>query len=234
VYQANRSATLPAEGPATVEQLAKHDVTKPPGYDQTAYDAAFLARLRRRDPATCTWFIFSFTPILEAMLRYRLRDLGAIEDLRNETFCRVFTLVDRDRVRDPAAFRQFVRGVCEMVVREHFHQDSRVQPLSDGFEAPDGRQSIVEGLADQELRALVRNALRKLSDRDRELITEVYLEEKARPDLAQQRELSVVGLNVRLCRALKRLKTQVFEDSSRTREIRKAKTPQQEQRGMQC
>ena len=57
-------------------------------------DADFLARLKQRDPATCAWFIFTFTPILEAMLRYKLRDHTAIEDVRNATFCRVFELVD--------------------------------------------------------------------------------------------------------------------------------------------
>jgi DNA-directed RNA polymerase specialized sigma24 family protein len=57
------------------------------------FDAAFLCRLKQRDPETCTFLVSSLTPALEARLRYKLRDQGAIEDIRNETFCRVFSLV---------------------------------------------------------------------------------------------------------------------------------------------
>jgi len=178
---------------------------------QVTYDAAFLGKLRRRDPATCTWFIYFFTPILEAKLRYELRDYGAVEDLRNETFYRVLTLVDRDRVRDPEHFGSFVRGVCAKVIQEHRRKSRSAEPLSDDFFEPaDNRQPIDDLLVDDELRTLLHNELRNLPAEDSRLIAESYFQQRDRQEMARDRGISVVGLNVRLCRAMKRLRTQVF------------------------
>jgi DNA-directed RNA polymerase specialized sigma24 family protein len=170
------------------------------------FDADFLARLKQRDPATCTWFIFTFTPILEAMLRYKLRDHAAIEDVRSETFCRVLELVDGDRVREPERFGGFVRGVCSRVTQEAIRRIGPGAPLPENFEPPD-RQPIIDQLLEhKELLVLVRNGLRKLSPEDRKLIAESYLQGRAREQMAWDRNISVVGLNVRICRALKRLR----------------------------
>jgi RNA polymerase sigma-70 factor, ECF subfamily len=170
------------------------------------FDADFLARLKQRDPATCTWFIFTFTPILEAMLRYKLRDHAAIEDVRNETFCRVLELLDKDRVREPERFGGFVRGVFSRVAQECIHGIGPFGPLPEDFEPPD-HQPLIDNLMEQkELLVLLRNGLRKLSKEDRKLITESYLQGRARKEMARDRSISVVGLNVRICRALKRLR----------------------------
>jgi RNA polymerase sigma-70 factor, ECF subfamily len=169
-------------------------------------DADFLARLKRRDPATCAWFIFTFTPILEAMLRYKLRDHTAIEDVRNATFCRVFELVDGDWVREPERFGGFVGGVCSRVVQEGFRDNGPLSPLPEDFEPPDHQPLIDILLEGKELLTLVRSELRKLSKEDLQLITESYFQGRARQDMARDRSISVVGLNVRICRALKRLR----------------------------
>ena len=175
------------------------------------YDTDFLARLRRRDPETCTWFVFAFTPILEAKLRYKFRDHGTIEDLRNDTFYRVLILVDQNRVREPAQFGSFVRGVCENVAHEHIRNRKETDGWPEGFDPLDPVPAISELLADNELRALLRADLRKLPDEEEELITEIYFREGDRKRMARERGLSVTGLNVKLCRALKRLRTQVFD-----------------------
>ena len=82
------------------------------------FDAGFVTRLQQRDPATCMSLVSSLTPALEARLRFKLRDRSAIEDVRNETFYRVFCLVDRGSVREPEQFGSFVRGVCDRVAQE--------------------------------------------------------------------------------------------------------------------
>ena len=171
--------------------------------NRMTYDDEFLAKLRRRDPATCTWFVYTFTPILEAKLRYKLRDLSMIEDLRNDTFCRVLTLVDKDRVRDPAQFGSFVRGVCDNVIFEHIRKDKGIAEWPEGFEPLDSMPSINQLLEENELRALLRSELRKLSQEEEKLITEIYLDEGDRRKMAEDRGISVSGLNVQLCRTMK-------------------------------
>jgi RNA polymerase sigma-70 factor (ECF subfamily) len=180
---------------------------------QTVFDAEFLTRLRKRDPAACTRFVFCFTPIIEAKLRHEFLDFGSIEDVRNETFYRVITLVDRDQVRDPAHFGSFVRGVCSRVAHEHRRKLRRTEPLDDEPAAETGRQQSLEGwLQDEELRKIVRHELSKLSEEDCDLITESYLEERDRGDMARARGVSPGGLNVRICRAMQRFRTQVLRN----------------------
>lgn len=204
--------------------------------NKMTYDADFLARLRQRDPATCTCFVFAFTPILEAKLRYKFRDHATIEDLRNETFYRVLIQVDKNRVRDAAQFGSFVRGVCENVAHEHIRRTYSTASWPDGFEPPDPAPAINELLADKELKELLRSELRKLTHEEEKLITEIYFQEKDRRGLARDRGITMSGLNVKLCRALKHLRTQGFDTikSEPTDETKISSTSQEDRRGTQC
>jgi RNA polymerase sigma factor (sigma-70 family) len=176
------------------------------------YDADFLAKLRRRDPATCTWFVFTFTAILEAKLRYLFRGHEALEDLVNETFCRVLVQVDKNGIRDPAQFGSFVRGVCENVALEHLRKTRSTEAWPEGFEPLNHEPAIDELLADKELKELLRRELRKLTREEERLITEIYFQEKDRQGLARARGITNSGLNVKVHRALKHLRKN-FEES---------------------
>jgi RNA polymerase sigma factor (sigma-70 family) len=173
--------------------------------DHMTYNADFLAKLRQRDPATCTWFALTFTPILETKLRYLFRDRGIIEDLVNETFCRVLIQVDKDGIRDPVQFGSFVRGVCENVSLEHMRKARSTEPWPENFEPLSGQPAIDELLADKELKEMVRNEIRKLSEEEGKLITEIYFQGKDRRGLARDRGITPSGLNVKLHRALQHL-----------------------------
>jgi len=176
------------------------------------FDAGFVARLQQRDPETCTFLISSLTPVLEASLRYKLRDHGSIEDIRNETFYRVFCLVDRGRVREPEQFGSFVRGVCDRVARESRRKNRTTELVpASGIEPPDGRPHQDRILVERERKALVWREVMKLDKEDRQLILELHREERDRHEMARARGISRTGLNVRLCRALKRLRKRVLQ-----------------------
>jgi len=170
------------------------------------FDADFLANLRRRDPATSTWFVFTFTPILEAKLRYKFRDHSAIEDMVNETFCRVLIQVDKNAVRDAAQFGSFVRGVCDNVAKEWIRRNGAAVGWPEALEPTDRAPAVDQLLADKELRELVRRELRNLTPEEEKLITEIYFQGRDRGDLARERGITKSGLNVRLHRALNRLR----------------------------
>jgi RNA polymerase sigma factor (sigma-70 family) len=169
------------------------------------YDADFLAKLRQRDPATCTRFIFNFTPVLEAKLRYRFRDHGIVEDLRNETFYRVLVQVDKNGIRDATQFGSFVRGVCENVAHEHIRRAYSAASWPEGFEPLDRAPGIDELLADKELKELLRDEIKKLTQEEEKLITEIYFQGRDRRVLARDRGITVSGLGVKLHRALQHL-----------------------------
>lgn len=181
------------------------------GQQPIIFDAEFLRGLKQRDSVTCTRFVFYFTPILEAKLRHEFTEFGAIEDVRNETYCRVITAVDRDQVRDPEHFGAFVRGVCARVAQEHRRSMRRAEPLEHDPVVDTGNKHPLEGwLHNEELRRILKDEISKLSDGDRALITESFLEQRDRRDMARDRGVSPSGLNVRLCRAMQRFRLQML------------------------
>src|SRR5450755_2041896 len=139
------------------------------------FDAGFVTRLKQRDPDTCTFLVSSLTPVLEARLRYRLRDHGAIEDIRNETFYRVFCLVDGGRVRQPEQFGSFVRGVCDRVAQESRRKTRSAETLHGAnMEPPDFRPHLDKVLVEKERSELVWRAVMQLCEDDRGLILATF------------------------------------------------------------
>ena len=116
--------------------------------------------------------------------------------------------MDKNGVRDPAQFGSFVRGVCENVAHEHIRRTYSTGAWPEDLEPHDPEPAIDELLADKELRALLRSELRKLTHEEEKLITEIYFQEKDRRGMARERGISTSGLNVKLCRALKHLRTE--------------------------
>jgi RNA polymerase sigma-70 factor (ECF subfamily) len=175
------------------------------------FDAGFLSRLKQRDPDTCAFLVTSLTPVLEARLRHKLRDCGAPEGIRNETFYRVFCLVDDGRVRKPEQLGSLVLGVCDRVAQEARRKDRATGPLPGGsLEPPDRQPHLDKLLVDNERRVQVWHKVMNLSEADRRLIVELYREERSRREAARDRGITANGLNIRLCRALKRLRAQVL------------------------
>jgi RNA polymerase sigma-70 factor (ECF subfamily) len=140
----------------------------PPGSQERIamnFDASFLTRLKQRDPAACTYLVSSLTPVLEARLRYKLRDHSAIEDIRNETFYRVFCMVDGGRVREPEQLGSFVRGVCDRVAQESRRKAHATEPFPGaGMEPTDCQPHLDKLLVDKERSALVWREVMKLSE----------------------------------------------------------------------
>jgi RNA polymerase sigma-70 factor (ECF subfamily) len=179
--------------------------------EKLVFDVEFLAGLREREPVTCTRFVFFFTPLIEAKLRHEFSNFAAIEDVRNDTFIRVITLVDRDQVRDPQHFGSFVLGVCSKVAQEHRRNAWRTEPLDCDPVAHSRSGHALEGwLQDEELKKIVGRELSKLSEEDRSLITEGLLKERNRREMAEDLGMTPGGLNVRICRALERFRARVL------------------------
>jgi RNA polymerase sigma factor (sigma-70 family) len=178
------------------------------------FDDGFLSRLKQRDPDTCAFLVSSLAPLLEARLRYGLRNHGEIDDICNETFFRVFRLVDEGRVRRPERFGSFVRGVCNRVAQESRRKAGATGSLTAEIEPPDPQPPIDRLLLEKERKSLVWRAVMTLPEADRRLIVELHWEERDRREMARNRGISPTGLNVRLCRVLKRLRSHVLLQES--------------------
>src|SRR5215471_786062 len=96
------------------------------------FDAAYVENLCAGDFATQEHFVRYFTELLHLKLRSRLRSPQAIEDVRQETFARVFASLRKGGVlRQPERLGAFVNTVCNNVLFEHYRASSRSQPLED-------------------------------------------------------------------------------------------------------
>src|SRR5215813_9940863 len=97
-----------------------------------AFDSSYVDRLRAGDFRTQDHFVEYFSELIKLKLRARLRSPQAIEDVRQETFARVFAAL-----RSPAGIRQperlgaFVNSICNNVLLEQYRASSRASSIED-------------------------------------------------------------------------------------------------------
>ena len=133
------------------------------------------------DPYVGEHFSGYFSELMWIKLRTRFRSADMIREIQQETFARVmFALRQKDGVKSPERLGAFVNSVCNHVVLERFREESRhrQQDLSDNW--PDKRIDLDAPLINQERIQLVESILAELSDRDRNLLRMILLEEADR------------------------------------------------------
>ncbi len=176
-----------------------------------AFDAAYLERLQRGDARTAQHFTDYFSKLIRLKLRSRLRSREAIEDVRQETFVRVLTLVRKqDGVRQPERLGALVNSVCNNVLMEYYRThrdtDSNIdeQPESALIAGEISLSAVVEV---DEARRVVRRILANLSERDRSLLQSVLLEERDKDEVCAELGLSRDYLRVLVHRAKQSFKS---------------------------
>jgi len=175
----------------------------------TAFDASYLERLQRGDARTEQHFVAYFSELIRLKLRSRLSSAEAVEDVRQETFVRVLTLVRANEVREPGRLGALVNSVCNNVLLEHYRAKSRTasrldEVPEDSFIAPETTGS---GAETREAQLLVRKILRDLPHRDRQLLQLVLLEERDKDAVCAELGLSREYLRVLVHRAKRSFKS---------------------------
>ncbi len=169
-----------------------------------AFDADYIESLRAGDPRTQEHFVCYFTELLHLKLRSRLRSPQAIEDVRQETFARVLTILrKKDGLRQPERLGPFVNTVCNNVLLEHYRQSARSDSLDeDGApELPARGVSILDAVQSRQVEDHVREVLSDLGEHDRSLLKAVFLDERDREDVCREFGVDRDYLRVLLHRA---------------------------------
>jgi RNA polymerase sigma-70 factor (ECF subfamily) len=169
------------------------------------FDGAYVERLRAGDPETEAHFIEYFGELIRIKLRSRLASRATVEDVRQETFLRVFqALRSPNGVRQPERLGAFVNSVCNNVLREQFRSQQR-HPPTPGDEAPDVADTIAADaeaqLLGKERTQLVREILDQLPARHSQVLRAVFVEEEEKDDLCASLGLDRNYLRVVLHRA---------------------------------
>ena len=176
-----------------------------------AFDAAYLERLQRGDAGTERHFVAYFGELIRLKLRSRLNSREAVEDVRQETFVRVFALVrEKDGIKHPERLGALVNAVCNHVLLEHYRshrrRDSSVEEEAERAIVDEGISA--SGLLEvDETERAVRTILRDLPDRDRRLLQSVLLEERDKDLVCAEMGLSRDYLRVLVHRAKQSFKS---------------------------
>jgi RNA polymerase sigma-70 factor, ECF subfamily len=151
------------------------------------FDQGYIDRLRSGDPATEQHFVAYFGQLLGIMLRARRLPPERVDDVRQETFSRVLTIVRRDGIRQPERFGAFVNSICKNVLRENSRETYKSQPLENShLERLNKTIDLEHTYISAETTGHVRSILEQLAPRDRDLLRAVFLEESDKDDVCQR------------------------------------------------
>ena len=175
------------------------------------FDASYVENLCAGDFATQDHFVRYFTELLHLKLRSRLRSPQAIEDVRQETFARVFASLRKGgALRQPERLGAFVNTVCNNVLFEHYRASARSDSLDDegAPELPATGMDALGHVAAQQLKTKVREILVDMPRRDRDLLSAVFLEERDRDEVCRDFGVEREYLRVLLFRAKQEFKVE--------------------------
>jgi RNA polymerase sigma-70 factor (ECF subfamily) len=168
-----------------------------------SFDDLYLQRLRDSDHVTERHFIAYFSKLLLIKLRSRLKSSQAVEDIRQETFLRIFKAVRVEgSIRQPERLGAFVNSVCNNVLQEHFRSSARLPPLDeDSPDPPDPAIDMDQVLVTRQTSEQVRRILAQLPEKDRALLRALFIEEKDKDEVCRQFGVNRTYLRVLLYRA---------------------------------
>jgi RNA polymerase sigma-70 factor (ECF subfamily) len=176
-----------------------------------SFDAGYIESLCAGDVGTQEHFVGYFTELLHLKLRSRLKSPQAIEDVRQETFARVLTVLRKDgALRQPERLGAFVNTVCNNVLLEHYRASSRSQSIDEEghAELPATGIGVLDVVVAKQLKAKVHEILLDLPVRDRALLKAVFLDERDRDEVCTEFGVDREYLRVLLYRAKQEFKTE--------------------------
>jgi RNA polymerase sigma-70 factor (ECF subfamily) len=184
------------------------------------FDSWYIERLRAGTADVEEHFTSYFEPLLNAVLRNRLRCPDLINDVRQETITRVLACVQLGQVHNPERFGSFVLGVCRRVQFEYLRRQTRnSNTQSEQEELVYGGANPHEEAATNERKQWVARVLRRLPSKDRQVLEMIYLEGMSRSEVCMRlgikRDCFSVVLHRAKSRFRKRLALPVDHTSSK-------------------
>lgn len=174
-----------------------------------SFDESYVERLQAGDFRTQEHFVAYFSELIQLKLRSRLNSPQAIEDVRQETFTRVFAALRDGKIRQPERLGAFVNSMCNNVLLEHYRASSRSDSLDDEDQPdlPATNVDVLGTIATKQMGEKVREILEELPERDRRLLREIFLEERDKDEVCSDFGVDRDYLRVLLHRAKQSFKS---------------------------
>jgi RNA polymerase sigma-70 factor (ECF subfamily) len=168
------------------------------------FDASYVNKLRAGDAPTEQHFVTYFSELILLKLRPRLRNQEQIEDVKQETFSRTFSLIRSEGgLRHAERLGPLVNSICNNVLMEQYRSSSRVETLEDEAveRLVETRPNALNMVISDDTRRVVRHVLNGLGERDRSLLQAVFLEERDKDEVCTELGVDRDYLRVLLHRA---------------------------------
>ena len=186
--------------------------------DFFAFDDVYLERLRSGDFRTEQHFVSYFTRLIQLKLRSRVPTSEMVEELRQEVFVRVFSVLrSAEGIRQASRLGAFVNSVCNNVLLEHYRSSSRTSPLQEDDEPPeipDTKVDILGAVMSKQTAGRVRSVLEGLTERDRRLLKAVFLDEQDKDEVCRDFQVDRGYLRVLLHRAKQTFKSHFMKEEA--------------------
>lgn len=177
------------------------------------FDEAYVQRLRSGDPVTQQHFVAYFSELVLIKLRARYLQQHVIDDVRQETFTRVLIILKRENgLEHPERLGAFVNSVCNNVLLEQYRSSTRAEGFEEGFDPPDKNIDLDRRLITEDAQKQVKHVLSKLPERDRQILKQVFLEERDKDQICREMGVDRDYLRVLLHRAKSQFRAK-FGDS---------------------
>ncbi len=186
------------------------------------FDRAYLERLRAGDFRTEQHFASYFDSLIQIKLRSRGRSPEDIEDIRQETFSRVFKALRSESggLREPEKLGAFVNSICNHVRNEFHRSGQRLTAIEDENAAaasPDPGPDALHQVMSSDSRELVQRIVDELPERDRRILRGVILEERDKDEVCEQMGVDRDYLRVLQHRAINSFKKLYMERTAQRR-----------------
>jgi RNA polymerase sigma-70 factor (ECF subfamily) len=172
------------------------------------FTSEYVQRLTGGDSEIERHFTDYFNELLLIKLRRGLRSSQSIEDIRQETFLRVFDTLRNGRgLTRPEKLGAFVYGVCNNVMFEYGRAASRHAPLPEkGLDPPEMSPDPEAELVNEERKLCVHRVLEKLPAKDRQILRLLFIEEREKDEVCRICRVDRGYLRVLLHRAKNRFR----------------------------
>jgi RNA polymerase sigma-70 factor (ECF subfamily) len=169
----------------------------------TSADARLAASIREGDSAAEAELYEQYSPRVYFLALSELHSREDAEDVRAETFLRVFQALRQNQLRSPDSLRSFIIGTALNVVREQIRQRSRTRQIDEGELEIAADRSLEAAFLDEEVVRAMEETVRRLKPREREFLRMHYYEELPGEEIARALGIKPERLRLIKSRALK-------------------------------
>jgi RNA polymerase sigma-70 factor (ECF subfamily) len=168
------------------------------------FDASYVNKLRAGDAPTEQHFVSYFSELILLKLRSRLRSREEIEDVKQETFSRAFSLIRSEGgLRHAERLGPLVNSICNNVLMEQYRSSNRIELLEDETveRLVETRPNALSKVISDDTSKVVQHVLNGLNERERSLLRAVFLEERDKDEVCAELGVGRDYLRVLLHRA---------------------------------